>query len=123
MAGLVTVLVASDNMWLRTAVQTLIQEAPNMQVVAACTVAGIIEQAQLTRPDVIVLLNGASLRSHQPTVLRLRAEQPQSCILVTTPLDSALYANDPLVAHFDALLEEFNLRHTLLPVINRVAAR
>jgi hypothetical protein len=60
--------------------------------------------------------------AHQDTLTRLRAEQPDARIIMTTVIDESLYEGHPFAANFDALIEEARLSHALIPTIHRLVS-
>jgi DNA-binding NarL/FixJ family response regulator len=122
MGDTIDVLIAGDNLWLLYSTKSLLQDAHFIRRVATSSIAHVRTAAERSRPDVILVLNGAMFVAHSDTLARLRTEQPVARIIVTTVIEESLYEGHPFAANFDALIEEARLSHALIPIIQRLVS-
>jgi DNA-binding NarL/FixJ family response regulator len=122
MGDTINVLIAGDNLWLLHSTRSLIQDAAFIERVATCSIQQARVVAARSRPDVILVLNGAMFVAHHDALTRLRHEQPEARIIITTVIEESLYEAHPFAANFDALIEEARLSHALIPTIHRLVS-
>lgn len=120
MGEMISVLIACDNLWLLHSTQSLLRDAAFIGKVFTSSINQVRTTAERSRPDVILILNWAMFVAHHGTLTRLRAEQPEARIIMTTVIDESLYQGHPFAANFDALIEESRLSHALIPTIHRL---
>lgn len=120
MGETISVIIACDNLWLLHSTQTLLQDAAFIERVVTCSIKHICTTAERIRPDVIVVLNWAMFVAHHDTLTRLRDEQPEARIIMTTVIEESHYEGHPFAANFDALIEEARLSNALIPTIHRL---
>lgn len=122
MGDTINVLIAGDNLWLLHSTQSLVQDAAFIGQVATCSIQQARVAAERSRPDLIIVLNGAMFVAHHDVLTRLRAERPEARIIITTVIEESLYAGHPFAVNFDALIEETRLSHALIPTIRRLTS-
>ncbi|HRL13200.1 MAG TPA: hypothetical protein PKX07_15055, partial [Aggregatilineales bacterium] len=64
MGDTINVLIAGDNLWLLHSTRSLIQDAAFIERVATCSIQQARVVAARSRPDVILVLNGAMFVAH-----------------------------------------------------------
>lgn len=86
-----SVLLVGGNKWLLKALRALVESVPMFMVSGTCSLQDVFAKSEQLLPDILGFLPEVSFMSYKEVLSTLRSEYFQPCLLLITPVDTALY--------------------------------